>query len=72
MTVSNIQLTEREEEILRRLIEGATYAEIACAIGVGYETIKTNTNRLRAKLGLSRKSQLIAWAVRRQSQKGAA
>lgn len=65
--------TRREREVLARLARGETNVQIARALGVGYETVKTYVSRIRAKphAGLacgSNRAALVAFARRLQEQ----
>jgi two-component system, NarL family, invasion response regulator UvrY len=56
-------LTERELEIMRLLADGMSLAEIADALGVGYKTIANGCSLLKAKLGVTRTSELVRLAM---------
>lgn len=56
-------LTPRETDVLKLIVAGLKYAEIGAKLGIAYDTVKTVTNRLRAKTGRSSKAQLIVWAM---------
>ncbi len=56
-------LTPRETDVLKGLVAGLTYAQIAAKLGIAYDTAKTVTNRIRAKVGKGNKAQLIVWAM---------
>jgi DNA-binding NarL/FixJ family response regulator len=57
------QLTARELEIMRLLAGGASLAEIADAVGVGYKTVANNCVQIKAKLGVSRTADLVRLAI---------
>lgn len=57
-------LSDREREVVRLLVEGKTYAEIADDMEVRYETIHTHLKRIRKKLGLRNRTAIAVWAVR--------
>ncbi len=59
-----IDLTERELEVLRLIVEGCSNAEIGARLYVGSETVKTHTKRLFAKLGVTTRTQAAVWALR--------
>ncbi len=56
-------LTPREKDVLKGIVKGKTYTEIASSLGIAYDTVKTVTNRIRAKTGQSNKATLIVWAI---------
>lgn len=53
-------LSPREREVLMELARGATYADIAGALYVSENTVKTHVSSLYAKLGVSRRSEALA------------
>jgi DNA-binding NarL/FixJ family response regulator len=59
-----IRLTGREEQVLRRLCDGATNDEIADELGIGADTVKTHVRRVYEKLGARRRTQAVALAMR--------
>lgn len=59
-------LTPRETDVLRQLVAGRSNADIAGALGVGEETIKTHVSRVLAKLQVENRAQAIAEALRRR------
>jgi DNA-binding NarL/FixJ family response regulator len=52
-------LTQREGEVFDGMRLGQSYSEIAAGLGVGIETVRTHAARVRRKLGVSRKAELI-------------
>jgi DNA-binding NarL/FixJ family response regulator len=56
-------LTPRELEIMRLLAAGASLAEIAEAVGVGYKTVANNCGQIKSKLGVSRTADLVRLAI---------
>jgi DNA-binding NarL/FixJ family response regulator len=56
-------LSSRELEIMRLLAKGASLAEIAAAVGVGYKTIANNCSQIKSKLGVSRTADLVRLAI---------
>ncbi len=56
-------LSARELEILRLLGAGASLAEIAEAVGVGYKTIANSCGQIKSKLGVSRTADLVRLAI---------
>ncbi len=56
-------LTERDLEIMRLLAEGMSMAEIADALGIGYKTVANACSHIKAKLGVTRTSELVRLAM---------
>lgn len=59
------QLTGREREVLRHLALGLSNKDIAIALSVGEETIKTHVGHLLSKLGVENRAQAIVQALKR-------
>ncbi|HZU68373.1 MAG TPA: LuxR C-terminal-related transcriptional regulator [Ktedonobacteraceae bacterium] len=53
-------LSRQEQQVLRFLVEGHTYAEMAAALVVSPNTIKTQVSSIYRKLGVSRRAEAIA------------
>lgn len=59
----SVKLTLREIEILRMVCRGLTMKEISKLLNRSPRTVETHANKLKNKLGYSRKSELIALAT---------
>ena len=59
-------LSRQEQQVLRLLVGGSTYAEIAEALIVSPNTIKTQVSSIYRKLGVSRRAEAIAISQRLQ------
>jgi DNA-binding NarL/FixJ family response regulator len=57
-------LTERELEILRRLVAGRTKREIAAELVISPSTVHTHTVHIYAKCGVSTRAALAMFAMR--------
>jgi DNA-binding CsgD family transcriptional regulator len=55
-------LSPREREVLAELARGSTYADIAAALFVSENTVKTHVSSLYGKLAVSRRSEALAVA----------
>ncbi len=63
-----IKLTPRENEIVAALLKAATNAEIALALGISPQTIKTIMTRIFDKVGVRTRLQLALWAYKRMAR----
>jgi len=54
-------LTAREQEIVTRVLNGDTNRDIAAALGVGEETVKTHVSNIYRKLGVSSRMELALY-----------
>ncbi len=61
--VADKKLTPREESVLKGIVSGKTYSAIGAELGIAYDTVKTVTNRIRAKIGQRSKAAIIVWAI---------
>jgi len=58
------ELTEREEEILRHLAQGATNQEIAASLDVSEKTVRNRLSEIFSKLRLNNRTQAALYALR--------
>lgn len=56
-------LTEKEREVLQQLVSGKSYKQIAGALGIGIETVRTHIKHIYTKLQVSSMSQAVAKAI---------
>lgn len=59
------RLTPRERDVLTALAEGRSNREIARALRIGDETVKTHVSSVLAKLGLADRTPAAIYALRR-------
>lgn len=64
-TASPDDLTPRETEILRQLALGRSNKEIADALSIGDETVKTHVSHLFGKLEVENRAQAVIQALKR-------
>ena len=58
-------LTDRETEILRLIASGAANKEIAAALGISENTVKTHISNLFQKLGARDRTEAVTKALTR-------
>ena len=62
---SGLVLTEREQQVLRGFARGQSIPELAAELYLGASTVKTHTQRLYEKLGVSDRAAAVAEGMRR-------
>lgn len=60
-----LDLSEREREVLRLLAEGLLYKQVAAALDLSVETVKTYVRRIYRKLQVQTVAQAVHHAMRR-------
>jgi DNA-binding NarL/FixJ family response regulator len=63
---TNYLLSNREKEILLRMIEGEAFADIAEKLFISYETVRTHVKRIYKKLHVASASEAVAKAIRQR------
>ncbi len=58
------ELTPRETDVLRQLVLGRSNKEIATALSIGEETVKSHVGSLFAKLQVENRAQAVVRAIR--------
>lgn len=61
-----IDLTEREQKVLRLMVEGLSNAQIAAQLNISRATVKYYISGIFTKLGVSSRAEAIAIAYRQQ------
>jgi two-component system, NarL family, response regulator DevR len=59
-------LSEREVEVVRLVAQGMANKEIARALLLSEGTVKAHVSHIMSKLGLSRRTELVRWAMERR------
>jgi len=65
LTNALMPLTGRELEILRKVSEGLTNAEIGYALGISAQTVKNHVTSILRKLAVNDRTQAVVTALRR-------
>lgn len=66
----DVELTPREQDIVRLVVAGSSNKEIARALGLAQQTVKNHLGHVMLKLGVSSRLQLYRWAVESGVVKG--
>jgi len=61
------ELSQREMDVLEKLAEGFTNAEIAAALSVSENTVRFHLKNIYEKLGVANRTEAVAWFLRRGS-----
>lgn len=61
---THVHLTPRELAVLRLVATGAQSSEVAQALGLGEETVRSHLKKAQAKLGARNRTQAVAEALR--------
>jgi RNA polymerase sigma factor (sigma-70 family) len=56
-------LTDREQEVVKWVIQGMTNKEIASQLGISEKTIKTHLSNIFSKLRVSKRLQLLLYRI---------
>jgi len=64
LTRTRIDITPREHDVLRLVVEGLPNKQIAQRLGIGEKTVKTHVSRVLAKLGVADRTQAAVLAIR--------
>lgn len=61
---SNYHLTDREQDVLKLLVEGKSYQQTADELVISYETVRTHVKHLYQKLEVATLAEAVVKAVR--------
>lgn len=62
------RLTPTERRVLQAVGEGKSNREIAEQLGIAEKTVKNHVTSVLSKMGLRRRTQIVAWATQRRAQ----
>ncbi len=62
------RLTPMERRVFELVGEGLANREIAARLGIAEKTVKNHVTSVLAKMGLQRRTQVVAWATARRAQ----
>ena len=60
-----VALTQRERDIVQLIVDGHSNKALAAALGIAHQTAKNHVRHVMAKLRVSSRVQLVAWALER-------
>jgi two-component system, NarL family, nitrate/nitrite response regulator NarL len=60
-----VTLTQRERDIVQLIVDGHSNKALAAALGIAHQTAKNHVRHVMAKLRVSSRVQLVAWALER-------
>ncbi len=63
-TPTKLDLTEREQQVLRGLVDGASYKQIAASLSISVDTVRTYIRSLYRKLQVRSATAAVSRAVR--------
>lgn len=58
-----IRVTKRERQVLQLVLQGLTAREVGAAVGLSQRTIETHCAKIRKKLGLRTRMDLVRYAI---------
>ncbi|MFE3717761.1 response regulator transcription factor [Streptomyces cyaneofuscatus] len=62
-------LSSREEQVLEFIAAGLTHAQAARRLGISQHTVDTHVKRIRAKLGVGNKAEMVRHALTRKTSR---
>jgi DNA-binding NarL/FixJ family response regulator len=61
---NTVNLTPREREVLKQMVQGLVNEDIGTELGIDIETVKQHVKHILQKLGVVDRTQAALWAVR--------
>lgn len=65
-TATRLNLTSREQDVLRCIVRGRSYQQTADDLGVGIETVRSHVRNLYRKLQVRNVAEAVALAIRKK------
>lgn len=62
-----VKLTRKQLQVLRSILAGKTFLQIAMEMGITLGTVHTHCNKLYKKMGVATRAQLVAVIAKRQA-----
>ncbi len=56
MSADSIMLTEREDDVIRLILQGHTNRQIACALSIAEHTVERHLGNIYRKLGVTNRT----------------
>jgi len=63
-----VELTEREEEVLKFVAEGWTNNRVATELALSERTVRFHLTNIYDKLGVTSRAEAISWALKRENR----
>ena len=60
-----VALTQRERDIVQLIVDGHSNKALAAALGIAHQTAKNHVRHVMAKVRVTSRTQLCAWAIER-------
>ena len=57
-------LTEREKEVVSKLVDGLSYQQVANELSIGIETVRHHIKNIYSKLQVNSKSQVVSKSLK--------
>jgi DNA-binding NarL/FixJ family response regulator len=61
-----INLSDREKEVLQKLVEGMSYKMVAASLKISFDTVHSHIANIYAKLHVNSKSEAVAKAIKQK------
>jgi DNA-binding NarL/FixJ family response regulator len=64
VSTESFDLSEREKDVLRHLVQGKSYKMIGDSLGIGYETVRSHMKHIYEKLHVASMTEAVAKTLR--------